>query len=241
MSPDAPGLVGEGLVRSFGAATAVDGIDLHLRPGEVLALFGPNGAGKSTLLRLLAGALRPDAGTLRLDGVPLDTRSPDWLARVGVLSHRGFLYPHLTARENLRFYADLYGLPHPADRIAERLAAVGLEARADDRVRGFSRGMAQRLALARALLHDPEIVLLDEPWTGLDVHAAALLRGVLESLRDGRRIVLLVTHNLTEGLALADRIAIQVRGRWALDRPARDIEAEGFPALYRRVVEGEAA
>lgn len=241
MREDGPRLEAEGLVRSFGSATAVDGVDFRLEPGQVLTLFGPNGAGKTTLLRLLSGSLRADAGSLRLDGSALDTRSPEWQARVGVLSHRGFLYAHLTARENLRFYADLYGLTKPGDRIAERLQAVGLDERADHRVRDFSRGMSQRLALARTLLHDPDVVLLDEPWTGLDAHAAAVLRETLEALRDGRRTVVLVTHNLTEGLALADRVAIQVRGRWVMDRPTASIDAVTFPSVYREWVEGGAA
>lgn len=238
MKAGGPRLEAEGLVRSFGAATAVDGIDFRLDPGQVLTLFGPNGAGKTTLLRLLSGSLRADGGTLRLDGAPLDTRSPEWQARVGVLSHRGFLYAHLTARENLHFYADLYGLDDPGPRIEARLAAVGLAERADDRVREFSRGMAQRLALARTLLHDPDVVLLDEPWTGLDAHAAAVLRETLEALRDGHRTVVLVTHNLTEGLELADRVAIQVGGRWAADLPAAEVDPRDFPAFYRQVVEG---
>lgn len=240
MREGGPRLEAEGLVRSFGAGTAVDGVDFRLEPGQVLTLFGPNGAGKTTLLRLLSGSLRADSGTLRLDGSALDTRSPAWQARVGVLSHRGFLYAHLTARENLRFYAELYGLAHPDDRIVERLEAVGLGDRADHLVRDFSRGMAQRLALARTLLHDPDVVLLDEPWTGLDAHAAAVLRETLGALRDGRRTVVLVTHNLTEGLELADRVAIQVRGRWVLDRSAQEVDADTFPALYRQAVEGRA-
>lgn len=238
MKAGGPRLEAEGLVRSFGAATAVDGVDFRLEPGQVLTLFGPNGAGKTTLLRLLSGSLRADGGTLRLDGAPLDTRSPEWQSRVGVLSHRGFLYAHLTARENLRFYADLYGIADPGPRIEARLAAVGLADRADDRVREFSRGMAQRLALARTLLHDPDVVLLDEPWTGLDAHAAAVLRETLEALRDGHRTVVLVTHNLTEGLELADRVAIQVGGRWAVDLPASEVDPQAFPAFYRQVVEG---
>lgn len=233
-----PRLEAEGLARAFGPRKAVDGVDFRLEAGQVLALFGPNGAGKSTLLRLLAGGLRADSGVIRLDGQPLDTRSPEWQMQVGVLSHRGYLYGQLTARENLRFYADLYGLPHAADRIETRLAAVGLSDRADDAVRSFSRGMAQRLALARTLLHDPEVVLLDEPWTGLDAHAAAVLRETLETLRDGRRTVVLVTHNLTEGLELADRVAIQVRGRWVVDEPAASFDAGTLPARYRAAVDG---
>ncbi len=226
-----------GLVRSFGAQRAVDGISFSLLPGELLTLLGPNGAGKSTLLKVLAGGLRPTAGEVRLGGVPLDLHSPEWLRRVGVLSHQTFLYGHLTARENLRFYGDLYELDDVRARVEAGLAAVDLSNRGDDQVRTYSRGMRQRLALARTLLHDPDVVLLDEPYTGLDAHAAAVLRGVLGTLRDGRRTVILVTHNLGEGLELGDRIAIQVRGRLVVDAPARDFDPVSFPAVYREAVE----
>ena len=233
-----PRLEAEGLARAFGAHRAVDGVSFTLEPGQVVALLGPNGAGKTTLLRLLSGALRPTEGQVRLEGRQLDTRGVEWQSRVGVLSHQGFLYGHLTARENLRFYADLYALDHRDDRVAAGLESVQLSARADDPVRSYSRGMRQRLALARTLLHEPEVVLLDEPYTGLDAHAATVLRGVLSALRDGARTVLLVTHNLTEGLALADRVAIQVRGRWVEDAPAADFDPATIHERYRRAVEG---
>lgn len=233
-----PRLEARGLVRTFGAHRAVDGVSFSLAPGEVLSLLGPNGAGKTTLMRILAGGLEASHGEVRLAGERLDTRSAEWQRRVGVLSHQTFLYGHLTAAENLRFYADLYELDGVGERIERGLAAVELGNRADDLVRTFSRGMRQRLALARTLLHEPDVVLLDEPYTGLDAHAAAVLRGVLEALRDGRRTVILVTHNLTEGLELADRVAIQVRGRIALEAPAADFDPHTFHDRYREVVEG---
>lgn len=226
-----------GLVREFGALRAVDGISFALNPGEHLTVFGPNGAGKTTLLQLLAGALRPTAGEVRSGGVTVGTDSLGWNARVGVLSHQGFLYGHLTAAENLRFHADLHLLSEPGDRVAAALRSVGLEDRAGDRARTFSRGMRQRLALARTLLHEPAVVLLDEPYTGLDAHAAGLLREVLASLGDGRRTVVLVTHNLTQGLEQADRVAIQVRGRFAALERRTDLPSLGFEGFYRHVVE----
>ncbi|UCC27099.1 MAG: ABC transporter ATP-binding protein [Gemmatimonadales bacterium] len=229
-----------GLVRTFGAQRAVDGVSFTLESGRFLSLFGPNGAGKSTLLRLLSGALRPTAGELRLGPELLRTREPGWQHRIGVLSHQTFLYGHLTARENLRFFGDLYDLDDLEERIDAGLAAVDLVARGDDQVRTYSRGMRQRLALARTLLHDPDVVLLDEPFTGLDAHASAVLKGVLEALRDGRRTVVMVTHNLTEGLEMADIAAIQVRGRLAYWESAEGLEAAGFPGLYRETVEASA-
>lgn len=236
----APALEARGVEKWYGALPAVRGVDFALRAGEFLTLFGPNGAGKSTLLRILAGLVRPTRGEVRLDGEPVGGGGGEWRRRIGVLSHQTFLYSGLTAAENLDFYARLYGLDRRAARVREALAGVGLEARADDRVRGFSRGMQQRLALARTLLHDPAVVLLDEPYTGLDPHAAALLRGVLERLRDGSRTVVLVTHNLSQGLELADRVAVQVGGRWVSDEPRAAIDAAGWEREYTARVAGAA-
>jgi len=236
-----PALEARDLRREFAGFPALDGVSFQLQPGELLTVFGPNGAGKTTLLRVLGGGLRPTSGEVRLAGEPVDVGERTWRARIGVLSHRGFLYDQLSAAENLRFYGDLFGLDALADRVREALAAVGLAGRADARVGSFSRGMRQRLALARALLHDPDVVLLDEPWTGLDAHAAGLLRDVLASLKDGRRAVVLVTHQLGEGLRLADHVAIQVRGRFATLEPRADVPGDGFEAYYREVVERAAA
>jgi heme exporter protein A len=216
----------------------VGGVDLSLGEGEFLVLFGPNGAGKSSLLGMLGGALRPSSGVVSIRGVPLDHSDGAWRRRVGVLSHKGFLYAHLTAEENLRFYGRLFGLADLEARIAERLARVGLTDRARFQARQLSHGMRQRLSLARALLHDPDVVLLDEPYTGLDPSASSVLRDVLRELRDGRRTVVMVTHNLTEGLQLATRVAIQVAGRIAWMGAASEVEGEGFEAFYHDVVEG---
>lgn len=227
------------LARSFGAVRAVDGISFALAEGEVLTVMGPNGAGKSTLLAMLGGALRPDEGTILFRGEVRDAGETAWCREIGVLSHRGFLYGALSARENLEFYARLYGLPDRTSRVRNRLDEVELTEAADRPVRTFSRGMRQRLALARALLHDPALVLLDEPFTGLDIHASALLTEVLGRLRDGRRTVLLVTHNLSQGLALGDRVAIQARGRFVFLGPRSDLPPGREERFYRQRVEAE--
>jgi heme exporter protein A len=237
--PSAAALVeARALEKWFGPQPALRGVDFTLRSGEFLTLFGPNGAGKTTLLRILAGSLRPTRGEIRFAGVPLGREEHGWRRRIGVLSHQTFLYGRLTAAENLRFYGRLYGLERLAERVAEGLQRVGLSRRAEDQVRTFSRGMQQRLALARTLLHDPELVLLDEPYTGLDPHAAAMLRGVLQTLKDGRRTVLLVTHHLTQGLELADRVAVQVAGRWVSDESVAAIDPETFEQVYTERVGG---
>ncbi len=231
-------LEGRDLVRRYGPIRAVDGITFELAEGELLTLLGPNGAGKSTLLGLLGGSLRPHSGEIRFRGEPRDPVATEWRREIGVLSHRTFLYGALSARENLAFYGSLYDLEDLDERVPARLAEVGLSEQANRRVRGFSRGMRQRLALARTLLHDPSLVLLDEPFTGLDVHASALLREVLGRLKDGQRTVILVTHNLSEGLALADRVAIQAQGRFAFLGRRGEIPDGAEERFYRERVEG---
>ncbi len=226
-----------GIGRRFGPHTALADINLRLSAGRTVTLFGPNGAGKSTLLRLLSGGLQPTSGELLLGGQRLNTRAPGWRARLGVLSHETHLYPALTARENLSFFATLQGVARGAERIDEALEAVGLEGRTEEPVARFSRGMRQRLALARTLFHDPDIVLLDEPFTGLDAQASALLEGVLRRLRDGHRTVVLVTHALAEGLALADNVVILSRGRVVLEEEASQLSGGSFAERYRSVVE----
>lgn len=230
-------LEAEGLTREFGPIRAVDGVSFSLERGEFLTVFGPNGAGKTSLLRLLAGGLRPTRGDVRIAGSPLRPGDREWHRPIGVLSHKTFLYGHLTARENLRFYGRLFGVDGLEAAIEERLSTFALLGRADDQARTLSRGMRQRLALARALLHDPEIVLLDEPYTGLDPHAASLLREVLATLKHERRTVVLVTHNLTQGLELADRVVIQFRGRFVFHERREEVESEGFDHFYRETVD----
>lgn len=236
----APVLEATGLTREYGPVVAVRDVDLSLDEGEFLTIFGPNGAGKSSLLGMLGGAMRPTRGEVRIKGHPLSFSDNEWRRRVGILSHQGFLYARLTARENLRFYGRLFGLDDLDERVARRLERVGLAERGDFQVRHLSHGMRQRLSLARALLHDPDVVFLDEPYTGLDPSAAGVLRDVLAELRDGRRTVVMVTHNLKEGLELATRLAIQVAGRFAWEGARADIDDHGFERLYHDVVEGRA-
>jgi heme exporter protein A len=217
----------------------VDGVGFELGAGELLTVFGPNGAGKTTLLRILSGGLKPSRGEVVLRGRRLRSGDPEWYRRVGFLSHQSFLYGHLTLEENLSFFGRLFGLKDLSVRIPERLAQVGLAKRAGSLARTLSRGMRQRLALARALLHDPEFVLLDEPYTGLDAHAAGVLRQVLASLKDGQRTVVLVTHNLSQGLELADKVAVQVGGRMVFLEDRLKVDASNFERSYRELVEGE--
>jgi heme exporter protein A len=232
-----PALEAASLVRDYGPVRAVDHVSFGLGAGEFLSVFGPNGAGKTSLLRLLAGGLRPTAGEVRVSGVPLTIGDRAARGRIGILSHLSFLYGRLTARENLVFHGRLHGLEDLDSRVSDRLADVGLERLADSRVDTLSRGTVQRLAVARALLHDPEIVLLDEPYTGLDAYAGAMLQELLSALKHGGRTVVMVTHNLGRGLELADRVAIQVRGRFVFEARRAELDAGGLERSYRRAVE----
>ena len=234
------GLEAVGLVRIFGGLRAVDGVSFQLQPGQLLTVFGPNGAGKTTLLRMLGGVMKPNSGHVRVAGEPADGTGREWRHRVGVVSHQSLLYGQLTTEENLRFYGRLFGLTDLETRIPERLASLGLSDRARTPVRDLSRGLKQRVALTRALLHDPEVVLLDEPYTGLDPHASAVLREQLASLKDGRRTVVLVTHNLKQGLELADRVAIQVQGRFSSVMDSESLDLAGLEASYQAAVENPA-
>jgi heme exporter protein A len=227
----APAIEARALEKWYGPLPAVRGIEFSLSPGEFLTVFGPNGAGKSTLLRMLCGAVRPTRGAVTVGGEEVGA-SDAARRRIGLLSHQTFLYPGLSAAENLDFYARLYGLPRRRERVEAALESVGLADRRADRVRTFSRGMQQRLALARTLLHEPGVVLLDEPYTGLDPHAAAVLRATLDRLRDGRTTVVLVTHNLSQGLEQADRVVVQVAGRWVSDEPRSAVDAAAFERVY---------
>ncbi|HXV75218.1 MAG TPA: ABC transporter ATP-binding protein [Candidatus Polarisedimenticolaceae bacterium] len=235
MSPDehpAPAIRTENLSKHYGAIHALNRMNLSFEAGESVALFGPNGAGKTTLIRILTLSLRPSSGSFRIAG--LDPRRDDLAIRrqIGVISHQSYLYDDLTARQNLEFFAGLYGVDDPRRRTAALLDSVGLAARADDPVRTFSRGMQQRASLARALVHEPQIVFLDEPFTGLDPHGAMTLRDTLERLRQQRRTIVMVTHNLARGLELADRWLILARGRVVDEGRSGEVDRAAFERSY---------
>lgn len=224
------------LRKSFGLRPVLRGVDLTVAAGECVALMGPNGAGKTTLMRILATLSKPTMGIVRVAGYPLPAGASEVRQRLGVVSHHTLLYADLTAEENLAFYARLYALSHPAARIAAVLEQVDLSRRRRDLVRTFSRGMQQRLAIARALLPDPEVVLFDEPYTGLDPNAALMLDEVLRAVAQQGRTVLLSTHDLPRGLALADRVLILAHGVIAHDSATAGLEPAAFAATYDQVV-----
>jgi heme exporter protein A len=215
-------------------------VDLSLKSGEFFTLFGPNGAGKTTLAKIIAALLRPSRGEVRIAGRrPRGSGAAAVRRHIGFLSHRSFLYGHLTARENLAHYGGLYGLTGLEGQVARRLKTVGLGHRAGDRVRGFSRGMVQRLAIARALLHDPGLLILDEPFTGLDPAGAHTLDRLLRDVRAEGRTVLMITHHASRGLPPSDRIAVLVRGRIAATFAAREIDLATFETRYLELTGGD--
>lgn len=223
----------EQVEKDFGDFTALSQVNLRVQSGAFVLLLGANGAGKSTLLRLLAGLSKPTRGRVLVAGAE-PHRTAAARAAVGLLSHATLLYDDLSAQENLGFYARLYGLSSPEERIAHALATAGLEERQHHRVRTFSRGMKQRLALARATLHNPMILLFDEPYTGLDQRAATALSRQLSHLKEQGRTSLLVTHNLEEAVHLADRLVILRRGRVGYDAPWAGGTTEELEKLYEQ-------
>jgi heme exporter protein A len=214
-----------GLVKSFGDHLALRGVDLDVAKGESLALVGPNGAGKTTLLRILATLSKASAGEVWVSGRNLDG-AKEIRRLIGFLSHQPLLYDDLSGEENLHFYGRMYDVPDLAARSDAMLRQVGLEFSRRDPVRTYSRGMKQRLAIARALLHDPPVLLLDEPYTGLDGQAANMLDSVLHDAGAGSRTVILTTHNLERGLRAGRRVVILVKGSivYEMDDEDRDLD-----------------
>jgi len=212
-TPEAPVVDVRDVVCSFGRVRALDGLSLRVVPGTVVGIVGPNGAGKTTLIDVICGLIRPLQGMVRVLGEDVAGHSAALRARIGVLPQETALYDEVTARQNLRFAAALYGVPDPEKRIPEVLELVGLNARADDVVHGFSGGMQRRLAIARALLHNPPLLILDEPTVGVDVEARHQIWAHIRSLRAGGRTVVLTTNYLDEAEALCDRVAILRAGK----------------------------
>ena len=203
----------EGLVKRYGMNLVLRGVDLQVNAGEFVTLVGSNGAGKSTLMRIVATLLQPTAGKVEIGGWPLPKQASRVRRHIGLVSHYSLLYGDMNAAENLAFYARLYRLKDAEERVMTALRKVGLYARQRDAVSTFSRGMVQRLTIARATLHEPDILLLDEPYTGLDQDASRLLDDLLREEHENGRSILMITHDLTHGLNLCDRVAILNRGK----------------------------
>lgn len=219
----------------FGARKAVDGVSFALPEGAFLSIFGPNGAGKTTLLRVLATLARPTTGDARVAGIDIKEQPDEAREHIGLISHQSMLYPDLTAEENLLLYARLYGVEDPQARVDELLDAVGLAHRKLDLVRTFSRGMTQRVSIARALVHDPDVVFLDEPYSGLDPHAIEIFDELIEAVR-GDRTFVMVSHDLAKGYSMCTHALVLARGRVVTFAPKDELDYDAFAALYRDTV-----
>lgn len=225
----------ENLSRTFGNRRAVQNVTFALDPGDALALFGPNGAGKTTLLRMLGGLLKPTSGAATIAGVRLPGGA-EVRRQVGVISHHTLLYDALTARENVEFAARLYHVDDVNRRAERALEGMAILDRADTPVRSLSRGMKQRVSIARAMVHEPTVILADEPFTGLDVVGARALSSLLKSLSESGATIVLVTHNISEGLEIATRAAIMNRGSFERLDPREKIDERSFASEYQLLV-----
>jgi heme exporter protein A len=221
------------LVKRFGSKTVLRGLNFAAQPGEFVALLGPNGAGKTTFLRILASLSQATLGEVRVAGYSLPQQSANVRARLGVLSHQPLLYGDLTAEENLRFYGRLYGITDSPRRINEVLELTGLTKRRHDLVRTFSRGMQQRLAIGRAVLHDPQVMLFDEPYTGLDQDASLMLDELLRTVASQGRTILMTSHDLARAEDLATRFDILSRGAIAASATRRQLNRSNLLSFYK--------
>ena len=224
------------LVKTFGHRPVLRGVNLHIQEGEFVTLMGANGAGKTTLMHIVASLSKPTAGDIFINDYRLADAASELRRFIGMVSHKTLLYDDLTAEQNLRFYTRMYDVPDPAGRIATVLAQVGLSHRANDLVRTYSRGMQQRLAIARAILHNPPILLLDEPDTGLDQHAADMLGELLRAVDVSQRTILMTSHNLERGLSLGDRLVILARGKIVYDIARHEVSPEDLREQYFKYV-----
>lgn len=224
------------LVKRFGLKTILRGLDFSVTPGEFVALLGPNGAGKTTFLRILATLSRPSLGQVQVAGYQLPNQAAQVRAKLGVVSHMPLLYPDLTAEENIRFYGRMYGVANMEERITEVLEMVGLENRRKDLVRTFSRGMQQRLAIGRAVIHDPEVMLFDEPYTGLDQDASEMLDEVLRSVAAEGRTVVMTSHDLARAEELATRFDILSRGVITASTTQKQLKETNLLSFYKQAL-----
>ncbi|MEM7008276.1 MAG: ABC transporter ATP-binding protein [Thermodesulfobacteriota bacterium] len=220
------------LKKTYGTFEALKGVTLKVKKGEFYTLFGPNGAGKTSLIKLLSTLTDPTSGSLEVFGFDAKGQVKNIRAAVGVISHDTYLYENLTAYENISFFANLYGIANIDNKVRSVIDKVGLKTRMHDLVRTFSRGMKQRLTVARALVHDPHILLLDEPYTGLDLNGAQIFGDMLSELKNNQRTILMTTHNIDEGLDLSDRVGILVNGQIVFEGFTKDLEKNDFKELY---------
>jgi ABC-2 type transport system ATP-binding protein/heme exporter protein A len=229
----------EHLYKSFGNFSVLEDINFEVQQGDFVTIFGPNGAGKTTLIKILSTLITPTRGRVIVDGFDVRDKPLEVRRRIGVISHETYLYHELTAFENLQFYGRMYDVKNLEERIREVLEQVGLQYRRNDRVGTFSRGMKQRLSIARAILHKPQILLLDEPYTGLDQHASALFDELLQQL-SGNTTQIMISHDIERGISLCNRALILNNGRIVHAALQEEIgSVENYRSVYERLVSGD--
>ena len=228
------------LVKQFGERKAIDNVSFQLPQGAFLSIFGPNGAGKTTLLSMLSTNAKPTRGSIQVAGFDAHEDPDEVRGRIGLISHAPMLYPDLTAYENLLLFAQLYGVENPEARVMELLEAVELKHRRFDAVRTFSRGMTQRMSIARALVHDPQVVFLDEPYSGLDPHAIEVFDQLIANQREGRTFVM-VSHDLVKGYEMCTHALVLAKGRIVAFGTKEELPFEEIEPLYRSTVGGGVA
>jgi heme exporter protein A len=226
------------LVKRFGSKAVLRKLNFDVQPGEFVALLGPNGSGKTTFLRILASLSNPSLGEVHVAGYALPRESAAVRARLGVVSHLPLLYGDLTAEENLKFYGRMYSVASLDARIAEVLEMTGLAARRRDLVRTFSRGMQQRLSIGRAILHDPEVMLFDEPYTGLDQDASTMLDGLLKTVAAQGRTVVMTSHDLARAEDIATRFDILSRGVISASATRKQLGRTNLLSFYKQALAG---
>jgi len=228
----------EGLSKYFGKRKVLDNISFELEKGGFLSLFGPNGAGKTTLVKIISTLVAPSKGEISVSGMDPYKNSAAIRAKIGLISHNPLLYLDLSAEENLKFYGDMYGVEGLDERIDELLEQVELDHRRYDLVRTFSKGMTQRLAIARALLHKPSVLFLDEPHTGLDPHAVDIFESLLDSIKKDHTFIM-ITHNIDRGIALCSKAMILYNGQIVFYQDKDELDIEMFKSIYRQKVKGD--
>jgi heme exporter protein A len=225
----------KGLIKTFDGYSALKDISFEIRRGESVAIFGPNGAGKTTLIKILATIMSPSAGTILIDGLNIKESAEEARRKIGVVSHNTFLYGNLSAYENLDYYRRLYDIP--VSRIKEVASTVGMQSRLHSHINTLSRGMQQRFSIARALLHNPSIIMLDEPETGLDQQALSFLWNELKVSGQEKRTIVIASHNLERGLEVADRVIILSRGKIVYQNIAKNLTLGALKEIYQNFTE----
>ena len=225
-----------GVSKKFGYKTVLRDVNVSLKRGESLVLFGPNGAGKSTLIQILCSLLQPSSGSVRIAGYEVRNKREESRKMIGFMSHQTFLYPHLTAYENLKFFGLMYGTPHLNARTKEVLNIVGMDDYKNETVQTFSRGMQQRVSIARAIIHDPLLLFLDEPFTGLDQQGCEVLTKLILTFRDQGKTVIMASHQLQLGIELCGRAAILKSGKIVYMQDVAHITKNDFEQIYAQQV-----